>query len=78
LGFDPQSSGAPDAFFFFAQTRFNDLSAADQAFYVRYVAVCLAPFANVAGWNYTWETDGTTDKQYSAMLLTQYDLWDHW
>lgn len=75
MGFDPKSDGTPDASF--AQIRFNSLTSADQDAYVRYVAARLAPFANVAGWNYTWETDGSGGEQRLMDLLAQYDPWKH-
>lgn len=75
MGFDPKGEGTPDPFF--AQTRFSDLSGDDQAFYVRYVTARLAAFANIAGWNYTWETDGGSGEQPLMDLLAQFDPWKH-
>ncbi|MFL6656420.1 MAG: DUF5060 domain-containing protein [Sulfurifustis sp.] len=75
MGFDPKSDSVPDAFF--AQTRFTDLSSDDQALYVRYVSARLAAFANVAGFNYTWETDGGAGEQRLMDLLAQFDPWKH-
>lgn len=75
MGFDPKSMGAPDGFF--ASRRWTELSAEEQDFYVRYVVARLAPFANLAGWNYTWETDGTTGEERLMDLLAHYDPWGH-
>lgn len=75
MGFDPKSDGSVDLYW--AQTRFSNLSSADQEAYVRYVAARLAPFANIAGWNYTWETDGSTGEQRLMELLAKYDPWKH-
>lgn len=75
MGFDPKGEASVDASF--AQIRFYQLSAADQEFYVRYITARLAPFANVAGWNYTWETDGNGGEQRLMDLLAKYDPWKH-
>ncbi len=56
---------------------FAALSASDQAFYIKYTCARLAPFANVAGFCFTWETgDGTTERRF-VDLLDEYDPWDH-
>lgn len=75
IGFDPKGESAPDAYF--ALQRWTGLPSDEQDFYVRYVAARLAPYANVAGWNYTWETDGSTGEQRLMSLLAQYDPWSH-
>jgi len=75
MGLDPKPSGTPDAFF--ALQRFTGMSSADQEFYIRYLAARLAPYANLAGWNYTWETDGSTGERRMMQLLAQYDPWSH-
>lgn len=75
MGLDPKPSGSPGADF--ALQRFGDMSGSDQEFYVRYLAARLAPFANLAGWNYTWETDGSGGEKRMAQLLAQYDPWSH-
>jgi hypothetical protein len=75
MGFDPKGDGS--SMHGFAQIRFANLSAADQEFYVRYITARLAPFANVAGWNYTWETDGNGAEQRLMDLLAKYDPWKH-
>lgn len=75
MGFDPKPSGSPDEHF--ALQRFTNMSSSDQAAYIRYVAARLAPFANIAGWNYTWETDGYTGETRLMDLFAQYDPWKH-
>lgn len=75
MGFDPKPEGTPDQYF--ALQRWQGMSAADQEFYVRYVASRLAPYANIAGWNYTWETNGGADEIRLMDLLAQYDPWTH-
>lgn len=75
MGFDPKDTGNPDAFF--AGKRWTQLSGEEQEFYVRYVVARLAPFANVAGWNYTWETDGSSGEARLMQLIAKHDPWDH-
>ena len=75
IGFDPKGASSPSQFF--ASKRWTALSGAQREFYVRYVAARIAPFANVAGWNYTWETDGNTGEQQLMTLLAKYDPWGH-
>jgi hypothetical protein len=54
----------------------NDI---DQEWFVRYVLARLSPFANIASWNYAWETSGDdTDGDLElARLLQQHDPWNH-
>lgn len=75
MGLDPKPWGSADQYF--ALQRFASLSADDRAFYVRYLAARLAPFANIAGWNYTWETDGSDGERALMDLLAQHDPWSH-
>lgn len=77
MGFDPKGEDDSAGNLHFAQWRFNELSFDDQDAYVRYVAARLAPFANIAGWNYTWETDGNTAESRLMELLADYDPWKH-
>ncbi len=53
------------------------LSSSERDFYVRYVCSRLAPFANIAGWNYTWETEGDDSELELMDLLMKYDPWNH-
>jgi hypothetical protein len=53
------------------------LSKGQKDFYVRYVCARLAPFANIAGWTYTWETEGDGPELELMELLAKYDPWNH-
>jgi hypothetical protein len=75
MGFDPKSDGSPDAYF--AQLRWSGMSSGERAAYIRYVMARLAPFANIAGWNYTWETDGAGGEAGLMDTIAQYDPWSH-
>ncbi|BAU47402.1 hypothetical protein SVA_0823 [Sulfurifustis variabilis] len=75
MGLDPKPSGSADQYF--ALQRLDGMSGDDRAFYIRYLAARLAPFANISGWNYTWETDGNGSERAMADLLAQYDPWSH-
>jgi hypothetical protein len=66
-GFDGKSDGP----------RWNSLSQSQKEFYVQYVMARLAPFANVAGWNYTWETSGAEGDRELAGMIKRLDPWDH-
>ncbi len=70
LGFNGGRNGGPD---------WTILSDTEKDFYVRYVLARLAPFANIAGWNYTWEVEGNTENgELGCMRLVQkYDVFDH-
>jgi len=70
LGFDGSKNGGP---------RWEDLDDAGKDFYVRYSVARLAPFANLAGWNFVWEVDGgrETHELGLARLLAKYDIFDH-
>jgi Domain of unknown function (DUF5060) len=57
--------------------RFHDLSSSEQDFYIKYVCARLAPYANICGWNYTWETRGDGPELIWADLLMKYDPWSH-
>lgn len=71
LGFDgSQNEGGPD---------WMELTPEEQEFYVRYVVARIAPFANLAGWNFCWEVDGGRAQQELRMarLIKEYDVFDH-
>jgi hypothetical protein len=57
--------------------RFHDLSSSEQDFYIKYVCARLAPYANICGWNYTWETRGNGPELIWADLIMKYDPWSH-
>ncbi|MEK7383633.1 MAG: hypothetical protein AAB262_10170, partial [Elusimicrobiota bacterium] len=52
------------------------MSAAEKKHYVKYVVARLAPYANIAGWNYTWEMQDVGGYELAG-LLAQYDPWEH-
>lgn len=70
LGFDGSQNDGP---------KWTSLSESEKDFYVRYVVSRLAPYANIAGWNFVWEVPG--DRQDSelgwAKLVQKYDVFDH-
>lgn len=70
LGFDGSRNDGP---------RWEDLSEAEKDFYVRYSVARLAPFANLAGWNFVWEVEGNRESHELglARLLAQYDVFEH-
>lgn len=70
LGMDGSKNDGP---------RWEDLSDVDKEFYVRYSVARLAPYANLAGWNFTWEVDGGRDTHELglARLIAKYDIFDH-
>ncbi|HSH09723.1 MAG TPA: DUF5060 domain-containing protein [Oceanipulchritudo sp.] len=70
LGFDGSRTEGP---------AWLKLSPEERDFYVRYVVARMAPFANIAGWNFVWEVDGDREDQelLLARLLQKYDVFDH-
>lgn len=69
VGFDGKNRGQ----------RWRDMSDSEQNWFVKYVVARLSPFANIAGYNYAWETDGNDDDGdlELARLLQTHDLWNH-
>ena len=70
LGFNGGRNGGPD---------WTKLSNTEKDFYVRYVVARLGPFANIAGWNYTWEVEGNTENEELGCmrLVKKYDVFNH-
>lgn len=70
LGFDGSRNDGP---------RWEDLDEDQKTFYVKYSVARLAPFANLAGWNFVWEVEGNreTHELGLAKLLAEYDIFDH-
>ena len=70
LGFDGGRNGGP---------AWTSLNTSEQDFYVRYVIARLAPYANIAGWNYVWEVDGNRENEELgwARLVQKYDVFNH-
>jgi hypothetical protein len=55
------------------------LTPAQKDFYVRYMVARLAPYANLAGWNFVWEVEGSRESHELgfARLVQKYDVFDH-
>ena len=55
------------------------LSSEEKDFFARYMVARLAPFANLAGWNYVWEVPGDRENEELgfARLISQYDVFNH-
>ncbi len=70
LGFDGGRNEGP---------AWNKLSDSEKEFYVRYVVSRIAPYANLAGWNFVWEVEGTREAYELglARLIKKYDVFDH-
>lgn len=67
LGFDGGRNEGP---------AWDKLSDSEKDFYVRYVVSRIAPFANLAGWNFVWEVDGDREDYELgwARLVKKYDV----
>ena len=70
LGFDGSRNDGP---------RWENLTESEKEFYVRYVVSRLAPYANIAGWNFVWEVPGNREECELgwARLIEKYDLFSH-
>lgn len=70
LGFDGSQNNS---------SAWTALSDEEKDFYVRYAVARLAPFANLAGWNFVWEVPGDreTHELGWARLVQEYDVFDH-
>jgi len=70
LGFDGGRNSGP---------AWTSLSEYEKDFYIRYVLARLAPYANIAGWNYVWEVPGDREDQELgwARLVQKYDVFNH-
>lgn len=70
LGFEGRKNDGP---------AWEKLTPEEQDFYVRYVVARLAPYANIAGWNFVWEDPGhrETHELGLARLLEKYDVFNH-
>jgi len=57
----------------------DQLSSTEKDFFVKYVTARLAPYANIAGWNFSWEVDGsrTAYELGLAQLVQKYDVFNH-
>lgn len=70
LGFDGSQNNSSD---------WNKLSDEEKDFFVWYAVTRLAPYANLAGWNFVWEVPGDreTHELGWARLVHKYDIFDH-
>ncbi len=70
LGFDGGRNGGP---------AWAKLNQKEKDFYVRYVVSRIAPYANLAGWNFVWEVEGDREDHELgwARLVQQYDIFNH-
>jgi hypothetical protein len=70
LGVDGGRNGGPS---------WAKLGAPDQDLYVRYMAARIAPFANLAGWNFVWEVEGSREANELGFmrLVMKYDVFEH-
>lgn len=70
LGVDGSKNDGPD---------WAKLSYTEKDFFVKYMVARLAPFANIAGWNYVWEVPGSREKAELgfARLIQKYDIFNH-
>ena len=57
--------------------QFGALNATEKRWWVSYIVARLAPFANIAGFVYSWETGGTGDDLHLAQLLHEMDPFRH-
>lgn len=70
LGVDGSRNGGPD---------WGMLSSEEKDWFAKYMVARLAPFANLAGWNFVWEVPGDReDRELGfARLIRKYDIFDH-
>ena len=53
------------------------MNEAERRWWVSYVVARLAPFANIFGYVYSWETSGRGDDLHLAQLLHEFDIFRH-
>lgn len=70
LGVDGSKNDGPD---------WSKLSYEEKDWFVKYLVARLAPFANIAGWNYVWEVPGDREGHELgfARLIRKYDIFNH-
>jgi hypothetical protein len=70
LGFEGRKNEGPS---------WEKLSDQEKDFYVRYVVARIAPYANLAGWNFVWEDPGDRESHElgCARLIQKYDVFNH-
>lgn len=57
--------------------QYAEMSSEERDFLVKYICARLAPYANISGWCYTWETYNTENERDLMDRLAQYDPWGH-
>ena len=67
------SAQGPDS----GRLQFGALNATEKRWWVSYILARLAPFANMAGFVYSWETGGRGDDLHLATLLKEMDPFGH-
>ena len=70
LGVDGSRNNGPD---------WGKLSSEEKDWFAEYMVARLAPFANLAGWNFVWEVPGDrVDRELGfARLIQKYDIFNH-
>ncbi len=70
LGVDGSQNNGPD---------WNKLSPEEKDWFVKYMVSRLAPYANVAGWNFVWEVPGNREEKELGFvrLVQKYDIFNH-
>nr|MDA3880626.1 pectate lyase [Prolixibacteraceae bacterium] len=70
LGVDGSRNDGPE---------WENLNDEERDFYVKYMVARLAPYANLAGWNFVWEVPGDREEHELAFmrLVKKYDVFDH-
>lgn len=59
--------------------KWENLNDEERDFYVKYMVARVAPYANLAGWNFVWEVPGNREEHELAFmrLVKKYDVFDH-
>ena len=70
LGFEGRKNHGPS---------WDKLSEEEKDFYVKYVVARIAPYANIAGWNFVWEDPGPRESHELGLArrLAKYDVFNH-
>ena len=67
------SSQGPDS----GHLQFGAMNETEKRWWVSYVVARLAPYANIFGYVYSWETGGRGDDLHLAELLHEFDIFRH-
>lgn len=70
LGVDGSRNNGPD---------WEQLSPEEKKWLVKYMVSRLAPYANIAGWNFVWEVPGNRENHELGFtrLIKEYDIFNH-